>query len=167
MDAFRSILLPAPEVGRLVDPFRRQGDWAWSHGVPAHLTLAGPFPLGTALPRGALGELAAEIRGTSYELASVGMLGAALCLFPADDAPLLAWRDRVLALIGEPDRVDASWRPHLTVCRLDPATGDTGAISQALERSLPIACVAGGLLVAEMDVAGQARVIPLQPGRAV
>lgn len=155
MDAFRSILLPAPELERLVDPFRREGDWAWRHGVPAHLTLAGPFPLGTALPRGPLGDLAAEIRGTPYELTSVGMLGAALCLFPADDAPLLAWRDRALALIGGRDRVDASWRPHLTVCRLDPATGDAGAISQVLEQSLPIACVVGGLLVAEMDTAGR------------
>jgi len=162
VDAFRSILLPAPEAEAVVGSFRRDGDWSHRHGVPAHLTLAGPFPLSTSLPHTELVELAAEMRGTRYELASTGMLGGALCLFPADEGALIEWRNRALALIGEPDQVDSSWRLHLTVCRPDPASTAADEVARTLGRSLPIACEVGEVLLAEMDVSGQVRASPLR-----
>jgi hypothetical protein len=161
VDAFRSILLPVPEVEALVDPYRREGDWSHRHGVPAHQTLAGPFPPGTPLPHAALGELSAAMRGTRYDLDSVGMLGDALSLFPADDAALLRWRKRALDLIGEPDRVDDGWRMHLTVCRLGSSTTESDKIAHALAPSLPVTCEVANLLVAEHDRAGQVSVRPL------
>jgi hypothetical protein len=161
VDAFRSILLPAPEAEALVGPFRRDGDWSHRHGIPAHLTLAGPFPPSTSLPQAELVELAAEIRGTRYELASAGMLGGALCLFPPDEGALIEWRNRALALIGEPDQVDSSWRLHLTVSRPDPASTLGDEVARTLGRSLPIACEVGEVLLAEMEVSGQVRASPL------
>jgi hypothetical protein len=161
VDAFRSILLPAPEAEALVGPFRRDGDWSHRHGIPAHLTLAGPFPLSTSLPDADLVELAAEMQRTRYELASAGMLGGALCLFPADEGALIEWRNRALALIGASDEVDDEWRMHLTVCRLNSSAADGDEIARSLAGSLPIACEVGVLLMAERDGAGRVGVRPL------
>jgi hypothetical protein len=161
VDAFRSILLPVPEAEALVDPYRRAGDWSHRHGIPAHQTLAGPFPLGTSLPGAALAEIAAEMRGARYELGSVGTLGDALALFPTDDAPLLRRRERALAVIGAADEVDDDWRMHLTVCRLGSSAADGDEIARSLAGSLPIACEVGVLLIAELDGAGRVSMQPL------
>jgi len=161
MEGFRSILLPVPEAEALVDPLRRAGDPWRERGVPAHMTIAGPWPLEVELPRDELAGLARELRGTRFELATAGMLGDALCLFPAEDAALLAWRERVLRAVGVPDRLDDGWRLHLTVRRYEAAPAEVGEGASALERSLPIACTVGDLLIAEMDASGRVGLRPL------
>jgi hypothetical protein len=161
MEGFRSILLPVPEAERLVDPLRRAGDPWRERGVPAHMTIAGPWPLEVELPREELAEAARELRGTRFALATAGMLGDALCLFPADDAALLAWRERALRVVGVPDRLDAGWRLHLTVRRYESAPPDAAETVRALARSLPIVCTAGELAVAEVDASGRVLLRPL------
>jgi hypothetical protein len=160
VDGFRSILLPVPEADDLVDTFRREGDWSHRHGVPAHLTLAGPFSLSVALPPRALGELASELRGTGYELTSVGLLGSAVCLFPADDAPFLEWREQALRAVDAVDRIDDEWRVHLTVGRFDASTLEIDRIVRSLEEELPIACEVGDLLIAEVHGDGRVSLRP-------
>jgi hypothetical protein len=161
MEGFRSILLPVPEAEALVDPLRRAGDPWRERGVPAHMTIAGPWPLEVELPRRELAEPARELRGTRFELATAGMLGDALCLFPADDAALLAWRELALRAVGVPDRLDDSWRLHLTVRRYESVPGEADESMRALERFLPIACVVGELAIAEMDESGRITMRPL------
>lgn len=161
MEAYRSILLPVPEVEPLVDPFRRAGDWSREHGVPAHMTIAGPWSPETELPLATLGALARELRGTRFELGAVGPLGSALCLFPTDDAPLLAWRERALAAVGAADRLDDDWRLHLTVSRGGPDLAWAEEAGRALSGALPITCEVRGLLIAAVDGAGNVTLRPL------
>jgi len=161
MEGFRSIVLPVPEAERLVDPLRRAGDPWRERGVPAHMTIAGPWGLEVELPRAELAGPARELRGTRFELATAGMLGDALCLFPADAAALLAWRERALQAVGVPDRLDEGWRLHLTVRRYESVPRDADESVRALERSLPIACTVGELAVAEMDSSGRVDLRPL------
>jgi hypothetical protein len=149
VDPFQSVLLPVPQAESLVDEFRRDGDWSREHGVAAHMTLAGPWALTVTVPRAALAALVSDLRGFRYELAQVGRLGDATCLFPDEAASLLPWRERLLDLVGVPDGVDGNWRIHLTVCRkLDSA--QAAAVEDALARLLPLECCAGDLVLATL-----------------
>ncbi len=118
-------------------------------GVPAHITFAGPWPISACLPIRALEGMTAAIQGTRFVLASVGMLGDAVCLFPEDDGELLRWRASILNAVGTADAIDRSWRVHLTVSR--GARRDALAVvEERLAGTLPIACQARGLLLAQM-----------------
>ena len=85
----QSVILPVSEVERLVDDFRQAGDWSRRLGVPAHVTLAGPWPLELELPVPALAAIVDAMRGTVFRLSRVDLLGDAVCLLADDDAPLL------------------------------------------------------------------------------
>lgn len=157
---FQSVLLAVAEAEALVRPFRRDGDWSSAHGVPAHVTLAGPWPLAVSLPIQTLGKLASMIRGTRYTLATVSTLEDAICLFPADDAAILDWRARILDAVGVPDETDQRWRPHLTICRSsDHAAVET--VEHTMNSLLPLPCQAQRLLVARMISDSQVTVRPL------
>lgn len=154
--SFQSILLPVPEVDGLVDDFRLEGDWSRRLGVPAHLTLAGPWPLSQPLPSKRLSGLAIAARGTRYRLDVVDMLGDAVCLLPSDDRPLWRWRSRLLSVVGAPDAVSSAWRLHLTICRDD--SGDRiKAARAAVDHVLPLECEIRELLIVRL----------VEPGRAV
>ncbi|MGH2852844.1 MAG: 2'-5' RNA ligase family protein [Solirubrobacteraceae bacterium] len=154
------MLLPVAEAEVLVEPFRRVGDWSSPHGIPAHMTIAGPWPLSVSLPIEALSNLASAIRGAGYTLSTVGTLGDAICLFPPDDAGVLRWEADILDAVGAPDEVDEQWRIHLTVCRgANRATIEK--VEQAIGRALPLNCEVGGLLVAQMLSDSQVSVRPL------
>jgi hypothetical protein len=149
MPQYQSILMPVAEAEALVEPFRRAGDWSSAHGIPAHMTIAGPWPLSVRLPLEALGELATAIDGARYKLSTVGTLGDAICLFPEDDGALLRWRASILEAVGIADAVDERWRIHLTVCRGSNG-GTAGAVEEAMGKALPLSCAVRGLLLAQM-----------------
>jgi 2'-5' RNA ligase superfamily len=150
MPRFQSILIPVPEAEMAVEPFRREGDWSSAHGVPTHMTIAGPWPLSVSLPLDALVVLAAEARGLRFVLGEVGYLGDAISLFPEDDDKLLRLRAAFLDAVGTPDAIDENWRLHLTVCR--GATPELRAeVEASIGDTLPIACEVNGLLLAQMD----------------
>jgi hypothetical protein len=148
-----SLLIPVPEADALVDPFRRRGDWSRALGVPAHLTLAGPWPADVPCPTKALLDLTAEMGGARCHLDSSGLLGEALCLFLADEKPFLRWRNEALSAVGATDTTTSDWRPHLTVCR-SAADGREEA-SSAIAPALPIEFLIGGLWVARRTELGQ------------
>jgi hypothetical protein len=154
------VLLPVAEAEPLVKPFRRVGDWSSAHGIPAHMTIAGPWPLSVSLPIEALSNLASAIRGAHYTLTTIKTLGDAICLFPADDTVALRWRADILDAVGIPDGVDKQWRIHLTVCR-GANRVTVGKVEQAIGRALPLSCEVGGLLVAQMLSDSQVSVRPL------
>lgn len=166
MRSFRSILLPVAEVEDLLGAFRRDGDWSSAHGVPPHITIAGPWPSSVRLPIRALEGLAAAIQGTRFVLGSVGTLGDAACLFPEDDGELLRWRASILGAVGTPDAVDGSWRVHLTVCR-GASQDAVAAVEDRLAGALPIACEARGLLLAQMVDGSEVTIRQLGPGGRV
>jgi hypothetical protein len=149
VSGFRSILIPAPEAEPIVAPSRQGGDWSSRHGVPAHLTIAGPWPLAVELPLQRLAGIRHAMHGERYVLDSVGALGDAICLFPRDGASLLRWRARILDAVGAPDQVDENWRIHLTVSR-GASLAAARESETSIARALPIACVVGDLLLAEM-----------------
>jgi hypothetical protein len=149
MSDFQSILIPVTEAEPLAQPFRRAGDWSSAHGVPAHMTIAGPWPLSLPLPVGALEDLRVAIAGERYTLGSAGTLGDAICLFPEEDGALLRWRAKILQTVGIADEVDETWRIHLTVCRVG-REGDGSAIEEEMGNALPLRCEVRGLLLAQM-----------------
>lgn len=159
MPEFQSILMPVAEAEALVEPFRRAGDWSSTYGIPAHMTIAGPWPLSVDLPLEALGLLSAAIRGTQYVLGTVGALGNAICLFPNDDNALLRWRTNVLEAVGVADALDEQWRIHLTVSR--GSSRGVSEIEEALGRVLPLSCEARGLLLVRMGGDSEVTVTPL------
>lgn len=145
----QSVLLLVVEAERFVDSLRRDGDWSRRLGVPAHITLGGPWPLSLELPAAALSTVAAAARGTRYRLDHVGAVGDAVSLLPADEAPLLALRAEVLRAVGRPDAVDERWRLHLTVCR--DASGDAvERVREAIGAALPISCAVDRLCLARL-----------------
>lgn len=148
MRRFQSILMPVAEAESAVEPFRRDGDWSSAHGVPAHITIAGPWPSSLRLPTEPLTELAAAIQGTRFTLGRAGALGDAVCLFPDDDGELLLWRARILDVVGIVDAIDEGWRLHPTVCRGIPRE-EIGAVEASLGKSLPIICEVRRLLLAQ------------------
>lgn len=158
---FRSILLPVMEAEPLVDPFRQDGDWSRAHHVPAHMTIAGPWPLSVALPLDQLAAQAQQMAGHRYMLSTVAVLGDAVCLFPEDDGPLMRLRSRLLNLAGYPDALDDNWRLHLTVCR--DANTRVDEIRRALAASLPLPCTVRSLLLAEMCRPEDVRLAELAP----
>ncbi len=151
--AFQSIFVPVPEVEALIDPFRADGDWSRGLGVPAHVTVAGPWPLSRSLPRERPAELAAAARGTRFRLGSVGLLGEAVCLFLADERPLMEWRERLIAIVGEPDGVDPAWRLHLTVCR-NSSPDSLKSVCEAVGQALPIECKVSDLCLVRLTESG-------------
>jgi hypothetical protein len=148
MPGIQSILIPVPEAEPFVGSFRHVGDWSSGHGIPAHLTIAGPWPLTTRLPVNALRKLCSAIQGEQYKLGAIGALGDTVCLFPEDDRALLRWRDSILATVGADDDTDESWRIHLTVSRgLTPSA--MRAIEASIVSALPLHCEVNGLLIAQ------------------
>jgi 2'-5' RNA ligase superfamily len=160
MPGIQSILIPVPEAEPFVGPFRRAGDWSSGHGIPAHLTIAGPWPLATCLPLRPLRKLRAAIDGERYTLGTIGTLGDAVCLFPDDDRALLSWRESVLAAVGSSDDTDAGWRIHLTVSRglAPPAMRE---IEASIATALPLHCEIDGLLIAKHEADSRITVQPL------
>jgi hypothetical protein len=157
---FQSILIPVPEAEVLVEPFRRSGDWSRGYGIPAHMTIAGPWPLSLQLPLQTLTNLRAAIDGEPYSLTSAGRLGDAICLFPENDGALLRWREMFIAAVGDADEVNDEWRVHLTVCRaLRQET--IAAVEQAMAGALPLNCEVRGLLLAQMHGDSRVTVRPL------
>jgi hypothetical protein len=160
MPRFQSILIPVPQAEALVEPFRRTGDWSRAYGVPAHMTIAGPWPLSLELPFRALRNVRAAIAGEQFTLTSAGTLGDAICLFPENDRALMRWRKRILDAVGDVDQVNEEWRMHLTVCRTS-RQGTIGAIEQAVAKALPVNCEVRGLLLAQMHGDSRVTVKPL------
>lgn len=154
--SFQSILLPVGEADAIVDSYRVEGDWSRQLGIPAHLTLAGPWPLSQELPHESLAALAAEARGTRYRLDSIDMVGDAVCLLPEDDRPLLNWRTRVLSAVGKPDPTSPAWQLHLTICR-DESGDRLIAVRNAVGHALPLDCEVQDLCIARL----------VEPGRVV
>jgi 2'-5' RNA ligase len=149
--SMQSIWLPVPEMDGLLDGFRREGDWSHGLGIPAHITLAGPWPLAAELPREALAEVADAARGTEFRLASVGMLGGAVCLLVEDELPLRELRWRLLAAADQGDALESAWRPHVTVCR-DASEATLEAVREAVDPALPLDCAVGDLRLGRLQV---------------
>jgi hypothetical protein len=78
----QSVLLLVAEAEPFVDHLRRDGDWSRRLGVPAHITIGGPWPLSPELPLSALSTVAAAARGMRYRLDHVGAVGLARLVAP-------------------------------------------------------------------------------------
>jgi 2'-5' RNA ligase len=148
-NSIRSVLLRVPAADPLVDRFRLAGDWSRRLGVPAHITLAGPFPCSQALPMPLLAALAQRAAGIRFELAEVGRVGDATCLLVADERPLTRLRSELLDALGAAPRSEAALPLHLTIARGDSAAAEV-ALRQALEPHLPLACEVGEIAVAAL-----------------
>lgn len=133
----------------LVDHWRRSGDWSREVGVPAHVTLAGPFPISEELPFGPLAEMTRSARGTPFCLDEFGCLGDTACLLSSDEGPLLGIHEEAIEAIGQPhQRLDH--RLHLTITR-GASEVDVGAMRAEIQPSLPLRCEVEDVLVAAYD----------------
>ena len=152
-DGITSLLAVATGLEHVLGPYAAEN---WSHraGIPAHVTVAGPWPSAAVpAPRAVFARLAASAAPRTLVFRRLGLLGDAVCLFP-DPAP---WLDRcraqAIAAVGTPDGTDARWRPHLTLARLAEATE---AAVAALAGRLPVAlpCRVDDAALAVVTIAG-------------
>jgi hypothetical protein len=145
----QSLLVPVPAADPVVDPFRRKGDWSWGVGAPAHITLAGPFPLSEKLPVGPLVEVAGHAVGTRFRLDEFGRVGDAACLLLSDEGPLLELQRKVMETLGRTPRAGAR-RLHLTIGRRDSEAA-FDRMRAEMESVLPVPCEVDDILVARLD----------------
>jgi hypothetical protein len=151
--ALQALVLPVPEAEGLVDDFRRHGDWSRRVGIPAHITLGGPWPLEPDLPAAELKAVSAEGLDTSFSLDRVETLGSAVCLLPSDPRTLEQYRDRLLASVGLPDVTDRRSRIHLTICR-EASAELLADVRKALEPALPLRCRTDRVRLVRFSAAG-------------
>lgn len=145
----QSVLIQVPEADPLVDPFRLEGDWSRHLGVPAHITLAGPYPLSAELPKQVPARIAQRAKSIRFTLSGVGRVGDSTCLLVADEKPLAALRGEYLDAIGGEEQTDRTWKFHLTISRGASAAAES-LIREALEPSLPLECEVGELSLATL-----------------
>jgi 2'-5' RNA ligase len=148
-NGLQSVLLAVPEAEPLVDEFRAKGDWSRKLGVPAHITVAGPWPLSVDLQRQDLSALALAARGTRFRLDRIAMVGTAVSLIPDDDRALEELRSQVLSAVGKRDSLDGDWRPHLTIGR-DGLHQKLDAVRAELDNVLPVDVEVSSLFVARL-----------------
>ena len=148
-EPFQSVVTLVPEAERVVADYRARGDRWTQQGVPAHITIAGPWPLAVAIPSKDLSRVAEAFSGKRYRLDRLGMVGDTLCLLLSDEAPLLAVRERVIELVGAADAVDAAWRFHLTIARF-PQDDLAEEVRREVSPLLPLLCTLRGLRLARL-----------------
>jgi 2'-5' RNA ligase len=137
-----ALIVPAPEVASLVEPFRMRHDPSARAGVPPHITVMYPF-LEPARLTGdvlvALDRLLASTHAFEYALTEVREFeGGVLYLAPQPPEPFIALTRQVgeafnLALYGGAYRVVV---PHLTVAQTATHL-ERKQIAEVLKRSLP------------------------------
>jgi 2'-5' RNA ligase superfamily protein len=147
--SLKSLLVPVPKADPMVDHWRRKGDWSREVGVPAHLTLAGPFRLSDELPMRPLEEIAVRVKGTPFTLDEFGRLGDAICLLLSEEDPLLRIRREVMKSIGRP-HPGLGQKFHLTI-RRGGSEVDVTTMRAELEPLLPLRCEVEDVLVATYD----------------
>jgi hypothetical protein len=139
-----TLVAPVPEAEPLVAAWRARYDWAAARGVPAHITLLGPFlPPGRMAPDvvAQLDGLFADCAPFSFAFVDVRLIGEAVCLVPEPVAPF----ERLTSLLQRrfpeaPRYGDALEGPvyHLTVARRSSLLDN---IRSELLASLPLHAV--------------------------
>jgi 2'-5' RNA ligase len=117
--------------------------------VPAHVTLAGPFPLSEDLPFGPLAEVARRAAGTPFTLDEFGSLGDVACLLSSEEGTLVGIREEAVQAIGRP-RQRLDHRFHLTIAR-GASEVEIGAMRAEIRPSLPLRCEVENVLVATYE----------------
>ena len=138
-----AVLLCVPEAESLVHAWRCTGDPCAARGVPAHVTLLGPFLPSTAIDSGVLAELAwffAGVDAFSVRFSSVGCFDQGV-LYLDPDGPAL---DELAAALARrwPETTPYEGRheqphAHLTVVHTADAPLRTRAHA-AVEQGLPL-----------------------------
>ena len=156
MEPLTTIVGLAPWAEPAVGALRAAHDLHAALGVPAHVTLLGPF----LAPRRVTADVVAQVRSllTACEpvpvvLDVVATFGRAVWLLPRDPAPLVALTERLRA--EWPAAPAPSSRHHVTVVH-DADEATRARAEAALRARLPLA-----------GVLSQATMLELQPGQPV
>ena len=139
------LILPVPAADALVGPYRARLDPSASVGVPAHITLLGPFVERDALRRDdltALAELFAATPSMRFALVRVARFEHSLYLEPEPAEPFVALIEALWRRWPDHPPYGGAHReivPHLTV-----AVGESAfeAVRAALEPRLPLSAEA-------------------------
>lgn len=134
-----TLIAPLPRANRVLAPVRLEHDWSARRGVPAHVTLFGPFvPPAEMTPEllERLRELFVHEAALRISLDRLGRLGDTACLFPDAWHALAGVTERLGRL--RPDLRQRVRRYHVTVAR---ACSDTllARVSAEVQPHLPIA----------------------------
>jgi 2'-5' RNA ligase len=113
-----TLIAPLSRADQVVTAIRSEHDWSARRGVPAHLTLFGPF----VSPGEVTPDLLDRLRGLfereaapRISLNQLHRLGDAACLLPEETQPLTALTDRLGRL--RRDRHQRAQHHHVTVAR--------------------------------------------------
>jgi 2'-5' RNA ligase superfamily len=144
-----TLVVPVPEAERAVAHWRKRYDWSASLGVPAHVTVLGPFlppdRIGTdVIDR--LSTLCSRLPRVKFRLTSVVLLEGVTCLTPDPDEPFRAMSEVLEAEWPEAAPGAHGRRMHLTVAR-DISVFET--IGTELAEVVPIEAEARELVLLE------------------
>jgi hypothetical protein len=150
--ALTTLIVPVPEAEPAVEEWRRRHDvWA-QRGVPAHMTIVGPFLPADRVDRSVLArleELASAHRAWPFSLTRVRRLGGAVVLLPDHASGFVDLREVVLREWPELRR-RRLFGAHLTVARgWSPFAALV--VARALRSRLPIESSASELVLLELS----------------
>jgi hypothetical protein len=115
-----TLVVPVPEAESAVEYWRERYDWSASLGVPAHITVLGPF-----LPPSRIGNdvldrltsLCSRLPRVRFRLAGVELLQGVTCLTPHPAEPFRVMTEVLEAEWPEAARGVTGVMHHLTVAR--------------------------------------------------
>ena len=157
-----TLVLPIPEADDAVQHWRRNHDWSARAGVPAHITLLGPFlPPETIGPQTAmrLRSLFASWQPVRFSLATVERLSGVVYLAPEPAAPFRQLTEMLEREWPEAPHFGAAFgRPlhHLTVARNESVYDE---VKEELGGRLPIDAVTRESLLFEKRTGVDVRLI--------
>jgi hypothetical protein len=159
MPAMTTIIAPTPFVGAEIEAIRGEHDWSAELGVPAHITLLGPFLDPDAITSRVLDRLesaVAEHRAIPITFERLELVGDVACLLPASGSRIAALQ---AALHATWPHLQARELQHVTVAR-SLSMEDFDRIARRVAPFLPTSGVVDEiLLVASRDEHAPARTI--------
>lgn len=154
-----TVIAVAPFVGEEIERIRLAGDWSAHLGVPAHITLLGPFLPAEEVTTEVLGGMR-DIFATHHPipvvLTELTLLGTAACLVPDCVSPFVSL-SRKLQVISQRPAVGATH--HLTLAR-DCTEAAVERLRGRLGPLLPVRGAINEAALLEHD--GQSRVHELE-----
>jgi hypothetical protein len=152
-----TIIAPTPWVGAEVEVLRTEHDWSAKLGVPAHITLLGPFVEQAAITSEIhvrLKRALTGLRRVPVVLERLELFEDVACLLPRDPKPIADIQQR---LHQEWPHLERRSLQHVTVARgLNPGTFD-----QVRARVEPLLPLQGEIIEASLWVASDGSARPI------
>ena len=152
-----TVIAVASFVGPEVEKVRSTRDWSARLGVPAHITILGPFLPPEEITKNVLERMRtvfADVRPIPVVLGELRLLGTTACLMPQSVGPFVRLSQELEALSQH--RMQVAGEYHLTVAR-ESNPNDLRRLRVSLEPLLPLRGKITEAILLERDSEGLVR----------